>query len=512
VAADDRRRQIGDLLSIALERPLGLAHRQTDGPPGEVERGQSVDVGCHARGVARGAMGEIDQHLGDFDAWAQNVTHKLSPRGCSMAPMESAQIVPLRIAPSVEREVVRVDGEAIVVEQLRLSDRSLAAFVAQRPPEGRTELVERALRVGLHALQDAGTSLDVDFVRREFDALLERSTTINERAAHELDQVLRANFGDQDGRLPRTLEKFLGDRGQLNRFVGELFDESKRDSAIGRLRALLGTYFDGDASRLAQLLDPTRLGSPLHQFRTEINQGFEKLNERLAALEAAALTRAAERSRSAAKGVDFEDLLEDMLAEAVRGAGDVVERTGTASGDVIRSKKGDFLLTVDPALCNGAEVRVVIEAKNRGLSWREIRQELDEAKRNRAAAVALAIFTTEHAPTGVTPFDVRYGHVLCVVDPDDPDAANLAAAVRLARLHAIASLAVESGGVDSTRVLAAIGAIRTELDRLRSLKTQLTSISKSAAAVGSGLDQLRDAIIARVADAEAQLTPLSRAD
>ncbi len=59
--------------------------------------------------------------------------------------------------------------------------------------------------------------------------------------------MLRQNFADGDGRLPRTLERFLGDRGQLRAFVGELFDETKRDSAIGRMRQLLGTYFDGDA-------------------------------------------------------------------------------------------------------------------------------------------------------------------------------------------------------------------------------------------------------------------------
>jgi hypothetical protein len=39
------------------------------------------------------------------------------------------------------------------------------------------------------------------------------------------------------------------------------------------MKVLLGSYFDGDASRLAQLLDPTRLGSPLHQFRVEMARG-----------------------------------------------------------------------------------------------------------------------------------------------------------------------------------------------------------------------------------------------
>jgi len=420
--------------------------------------------------------------------------------------METAQIVALRVAPPPpERLPVSVDGETIVVERLRVVDRALAAFVAQRAPDDRPELIERALRIGLHALQDAGTSIDVDMVRREFDALLERNATANERAAHELDQVLRANFADQDGRLPRTLERFLGDRGQLNKFVNDLFDESKRDSAIGRMRHLLGTYFDGDASRLAQLLDPTRLGSPLHQFRNEMTQGFEKLNERLAALEAAQAARGAERAKSAAKGADFEDLLEQMLGETARGAGDLVERTGSVSGDVMRSKKGDFLLTIDPQWCHGAELRVVVEAKDRRLSWREIREELDDAKRNRGAAMALAIFTPEHAPAGIEPFDMRYGHVFCVVDPEQPDAAALSAAVRLSRLYALATLSQREDTVDVGRVLATVSAIKTELDALRRLKVQLTSIRGTAGEVAVGLDRLRDAILARVGDAEAQL-------
>src|SRR5437867_3790776 len=118
-----------------------------------------------------------------------------------------------------------------------------------------------------------------------------------------------------------------GDRGALRGFVTDLFDETKRDSAIGRIGTLLGAYFDGDASKLARLLDPTRLGSPMHQFREEISAGFRQLNERLTAIEAAAMARATERARSTAKGTDFEDLLESMLGEIARAHGDLVDRT-----------------------------------------------------------------------------------------------------------------------------------------------------------------------------------------
>ncbi len=194
-----------------------------------------------------------------------------------------------------------------------------------------------------------------------------------------------------------------------------------------------------------------------------------------------------------------------MLGTAVRGSGDVVERTAAAVGDVIRSRKGDFVLTVDPQLCSGMDVRVVIEAKDRSCSWREIREELDAARRNRAASVAVAVFTPGHAPTGVAPFDMRFGHVFCVVDPESPDEATLGAAVRLARLLAVATQAAQENEIDANRVLQTVVAIKAELEVVRRLKTQLTSIRNSAAEVAAGLDRLRDQVLARVAEAEAQL-------
>ena len=313
-------------------------------------------------------------------------------------------------------------------------------------------------------------TVNVDAVRREFDGLLVRTVQANEQAATALGELLRQNFADGDGRLPRTLEAFLGDHGRLQAFVTELFDESKRDSAIGRLRELLGTYFDGDASRLALLLDPTRMNSPLHQFRTEVTEGFNKLQERLVAIEAAAAARGAERARSAAKGADFEDVLEAMLGDVARGSGDLVERTGTAAGDVIRSKKGDFVLTVNPAHTAGTDLRVVIEAKDRSTSVREMREEIRAARTNRGAAVGLVVFTPAHAPSGIAPFDLRAGDVYCVVDPEAPDRATFEAAVRLARLLALVSTRERDVAVDAPAVRAALDGVREQLDAIKGLK------------------------------------------
>jgi hypothetical protein len=418
--------------------------------------------------------------------------------------METARLVPLPSLPGRPASV-RVESDRLVVEHLVLDDQPLAAFVADRPADERALLVERALRVGLTAIQSVGVTVNVDAVRAEFQGLLRQTEAANEKAATALDMMLRQNFADGEGRLPRTLERFLGDKGQLRSFVDELFDEGKRDSAIGRIKVLLGSYFDGDASRLAQLLDPTRLGSPLHQFRIEMSEGFAKLNERLAAIEAAGAARASERAKSAAKGADFEDAIEAVLGDISRGSGDILERTGTEAGSAIGSKKGDFVLTLNAEATAGAELRVVVECKDRYVSGRNMRDELRDAKSNRDAAVALVVFSPAHAPTGIAPFDVRAGDVYCVVDPAAPDAATLEAAVRLARLMALQTLRERDIEVDAAAIAKALNGVREQLETLRSLKLTLTSIGTSARDVYAGLDKLRDGILARLTEAEAEL-------
>ena len=400
---------------------------------------------------------------------------------------------------------IHVEADQIVIDHLVVGDATLAAFVAERPAHDRAAFVERAIRIGLLALQDVGVTVNVDVVRAEFEKLMRQAETVNEKAAQALEQTLRTNFADGDGRLPRTLERFLGDRGALRSMVDDLFDGSKRDSAIGRIGTMLERYFDGDASKLALLLDPTRLNSPMHQFRQEMTAGFRSLEERLVAIEAAAAARGAERARSAAKGGDFEDLLEGMLAELARGAGDLLDRTGTDAGSVIKSKKGDFVLTIDPRLARGCDLRVVIEAKDRPMSMRAMRDELRDAKENRGAAIAVVVFTPTHAPAGVAPFTLVGDDVYCVIDPDAPDPATLEAAVRLARLLALASLVEREVEVDAAAVAAALTAIREQLDVVRQLKSSLTSIQTATKAVWSGLDTMRSNILARVVEAEAEL-------
>jgi hypothetical protein len=400
---------------------------------------------------------------------------------------------------------ITVTGDTIGIEQLCLTDTGLAAFLRETPEAERAQTVERATRIGLMTLCNAGVSMSADVVKAEFERLYERMESTQENAARTLATTLREHFGDGEGRLPRTLERFLGDDGQLRRLTHDLFDESKRDSAIGRLNELMGKYFDGDGSRLAQLLDPTRAGSPLHQFRGEVTDEFRRLSERITALEEAKKARADERAKGTAKGADFEDALEERLGAMARGLGDVVELTGTEGGDGMRSKKGDLVITVDPTRTRGTILRIVVEAKDRSMPLGRMTTELAEARMNRSAAIALAVFTPHSAPTSVSPFAMVGPDVYATYDPETDDAVALEAAYRTARILALLTLRDAQVQLDAEAVTRSLEDLTRQVDCVRGLKTKLTHIGSTAKEVADALDLLRAGVLRSVRDLEAQL-------
>jgi hypothetical protein len=403
------------------------------------------------------------------------------------------------------RTTVIVSGQAITVEGLTLHDPALAAFVAEAAEPDRPALAERALRIGLLAICNANATVNVDVVRAEFGRLVTDLAATQTEAANALETTLRANFADGDGRLPRQLEAYLGDSGKLNRLVGDLFDEGRRDSALGRLRELLGRYFDGDGSQLATLLDPTRRGSPLYQFRTEMSDEFRRLNERLEALEAGAKARAEERARGTAKGADFEAALEERLGALARGMGDLVERTGAEGGDAMTSKKGDLVITVDPTRTRGTSLRIVVEAKDRSMPLGRMTKELAEARVNRSAAIALAVFTPHTAPAAVSPLAMVGSDVFATYDPDADDAVALEAAYRAARILALVTLRDAAVRLDAEAVARSLEDLSRQVDVVRALKTKLTHIGSTAREVSDALDLLRAGVLRSVKELELQL-------
>jgi len=419
------------------------------------------------------------------------------------------EIVPISSANKPTQ--VEIVGDRIRIASLEVVDRALAGFLESRSPEDRAETVERAMRVGLMALQGASGSIDVDHVRRAFDKLLADAGESNKKATAEVEEILRKTFANEGGALPATLERFLGDKGELALFTKDLFDENRRDSALGKLNTILGTYFDGDASKLAQLLDPTREASPLSGFRAEIAKRFDDVLLKIVELDASQKAAKGERKKGTAKGADFESRVIAEYTELLRATNDEIEGTGGVTGAVPDSKKGDAVITINGRDASASVLRIVVEVKDKAMTGPAIEKELAEARENRKAEIALMVFSEAAAPAGASPFVISRHGVYCVVDPEAPDVAILEAGYRLARISALIRAKSEGSGADLSAVKDAIDALRSRLDSVKEIKKTLTAIDSTTEKARDELDALRSAIVTEIDRIEEQVRASSAA-
>ncbi len=419
------------------------------------------------------------------------------------------EIVPISSASKPTQ--VEIVGDRIRIASLEVVDRALAGFLESRSPEDRAETVERAMRVGLMALQSASGSIDVDHVRRAFDKLLTDASESNKKATAEVEEILRKTFANEGGALPATLERFLGDKGELALFTKDLFDENRRDSALGKLNTILGTYFDGDACKLAHLLDPTREASPLSGFRAEIAKRFDDVLLKIVELDASQKAAKGERKKGTAKGADFESRVIAEYTELLRATNDEIEGTGGVTGAVPDSKKGDALITINGRDASASVLRIVVEVKDKAMSGPAIEKELAEARENRKAEIALMVFSEAAAPAGAAPFTISRHGVYCVVDPEAPDIAILEAGYRLARISALIRAKSEGSGADLSAVKDAIDALRDRIGTVQQIKTTLTAIDTTTIKARDELDALRSAIVTEIDRIEEQVRASSAA-
>ena len=132
-------------------------------------------------------------------------------------------------------------------------------------------------------------------------------------------------------------------------------------------------------------------------------------------------------------------------------------------------------------------------------------KELAEARVNRSARIALAVFTPHTAPTAVAPLALIGPDVYATYDPEADDAVALEAAYRAARILALVTLRDAAVQLDAEAVTRALDDLGRQVDVVRSLKTKLTHIGSTAREVSDALDLLRGGVLRSVKELEAQL-------
>jgi hypothetical protein len=215
-------------------------------------------------------------------------------------------------------------------------------------------------------------------------------------------------------------------------------------------------------------------------------------------------------SKTAIKGMAYEDAVVETLIDLAHGAGDSVEHTGFIVGSMPRCKAGDAVITLADSASKGHVIRVVAEAKDTRLSCEQWRLELEEAQKNREAVAAIGVAKSpEHIPGHQRVFILDRLHIVVAFDPAQDDDWVLYTVYHLVRAQAVVS------SVGTTRTFDVV-ALQKELSKAQDLLTDFDKLEKAVLGarsqldtIGRASDRLRDNLTTVLDEAAAILTSAS---
>jgi len=367
---------------------------------------------------------------------------------------------------------VTVCDDRIIIGNLELRDEDLAAFLGEFSESMRIDMVRRALKIGLLTLKGAPAIEKVDYIEKEFGELGRKLTDALDEFRQKVEIDLNRVFSEDGGIMKVTLERYLGTGGKLE----DLFDPERKDSAVSKISSIFDEHFRGRDSVLYKLLDHTHPESPIASLKKDLIENYLKdMRERIVGAELAE----AEREKGTAKGRDYQVDVFLKVNEICSPFQDTPEPVWDTVGN-LAGKAGDIVVTINPSYTGGAALRFVIEAKDRhGYSVNKILAELEEAKENRDACVALAVFTSDTCPRECYPLR-QYGDdkLICCYDPEDENGLALNLAYRVCRIEALTKLRGISPRMDIIKMRVLVNQCLEKLRTIATIKGKVTKLSR----------------------------------
>lgn len=407
-------------------------------------------------------------------------------------------------------ELAGADLTRFVTEALSLGAKMLT--LSTQTTETRT--LERMVRdVGdktAEASRRAGQTA-AEAAKNATDTVVKAATDAK-KAITNADEITRKHLSEavattKNELLAETRRLFGGDNPELL---------EKLQPVLDRFSTTLDKNVQSATSQLIEKavkqLDPSDPTSPMakhaagiaeqqQRFAQQIEKGQSELSAKVDNLNTALKVREAKAALAMVtpiKGRSYEDELHEVMRDIAAGLGDEYEETGTKTGLVPRSKKGDGLLTVA-----GQEARVVIEMTDSPRpNWGEY---FDEAERNRGASASLGIVRTVEQNSGNTIRVVGQRRVVIAFNPGEHDTEVLRTVTLLLRTVAVAA-SVRTGEAEIDTAEEKIAEAIEQLEKIDSIKKTAASIQKSAGkiegdctSIATGIRRLLDQALVSLA-------------
>jgi hypothetical protein len=350
---------------------------------------------------------------------------------------------------------IRVEREELIVESFRTNDREVVSYFKEKRREELPRTLEWVLKAGTIAVQSVEVTERIDYIQKEFNELDKRFTGNLDKKVQELDSRFEDIFGEK-GKIAEIMESHFGENGKI---VKEIFN-------------------------------PTKEGTPLYVLVQEFRRELSDLRLKLGIKEELDEVK----SRTPLKGYDFEAICEQQLNELAKVNGDEVERTTDKVGVVPRSKKGDYVV----AVAGSGGRKIVFEIKDVSkISLAQIHESLEESLKNRGCLYGVFVIkNVEALPQSVGWFNEYAGNQLvCALTTQESEQLTNPEILHIAYRWAKARLFLNvstSERLDATRVRELVEELENELQKFRTIKTQCTTIEKSAKEIRSISDDLQD--------------------
>jgi len=395
---------------------------------------------------------------------------------------------------------VRVENSKVIIEKLVVDDSAVTEYVAS--VKDQVQAIVEALRVGTRVLRIAATSGDVEMVKREFETIVGRINTSVEEVLIEAKQAIEKRLTEfTNEELQKSLREH---KSELQQELVKLFGPESAVSVQKQIDEMLQvqgrTYTQALAKVLEQTGDPE---NPFFKLRKELREEVEKgvktiydLRDKVMEVVGEAKGVAVERERGTAKGREYQDYVYEKVEHIARVFGDIAENVADQPGEKARSKAGDVVVTLNPRDTSNVDLRIVFEARNRSSTVPQILRDLDEAKENRIAVAAVAVFSSvDYVASGLRSWRDYPGHrYICVLPEDEADPYPLELAYRWARFDALRSIEIAQPKLDFAALQNILRQVRARLNQIQQIQTKLSGAQGAIGDVQNLIEQYRQAM------------------
>jgi hypothetical protein len=400
---------------------------------------------------------------------------------------------------------IQVNKNSVLIQNLEITSKDAAEYLLQIAPEDRLQAITRIFEVGTYCLQRTQNSQDLDFVKRQIQALLTEVAAVVGVVPQTVEAELIKKIGASDGQVLAPIQAQLkltstvikNQLDDVKNLIARDIDPSKESSIIGSA-----------IKQIKNLLDPCRKDSIQGMLSTVIVD----VTSENGALAKAVKSAVSESVKPLADEVDklskeirgYDAATEALLNTTLKGAiyeEEVVQELQALSklmGAEISyvatdNKPGDIIVKFSSKSLTTTDTSIVIEVKDvESLGWgrKRISEHLSKAMSYYNASAAIFLCRTSN---GLAHEIGEWGEGACGQGSWVATTHHLLpTAIRfLVAQQKLELQRASQQDIDTTSVEAQIIRIRTTLKRITNINTHINKLRESSNTIASEIDSLK---------------------